>query len=300
MESFREGGFSKAPELPDAIGPPGDEIDVLGITFREMSHRIVEQIRGLRDVDRMRRDLVANVSHDLRTPMASVHGYLETMLLKEPTLTPEDKRRYLEVALKHSRALSTMVAELFELAKLDAREVELDVEPFSLCELGQDVLQRFELLAASKGVDLKGVLSPSLPMVAADIRLIERVLVNLVENAVRHTPEGGRVYLECHSDGEGVLVQVSDTGPGIPAVELPHIFERFYRAPGTGADSAEGAGLGLAIAKRILDLHGSPLSVRSEPQAGASFIFTLRAAQLTPERRSALTRPKREQSGTVS
>jgi len=284
MESFREGGFSKPPDLPDPVGPPGDEIGVLGATFREMSRRIAEQIQGLRDVDRMRRDLVANVSHDLRTPMASVHGYLETLVLKAPTLTEEDKQRYLEVALKHSKGLSTMVAELFELAKLDAREVELHVEPFSLCELGQDVLQRFELLAATRRVDLKGVLSPSLPMVAADIHLIERVLVNLIENAVRHTPDGGRVSLLCYADGTGVLVQVLDTGPGIPAVELPHIFERFYRAPGTGADSAEGAGLGLAIAKRILDLHGSPLSVQSEPNAGASFIFTLRTAPAAADR----------------
>jgi signal transduction histidine kinase len=278
MEAFREGGFSKVPDLPSQMGPPRDEIDVLGATFREMSRRIAEQIQGLRDVDRLRRDLVANVSHDLRTPMASVHGYLETLVLKAPTLTEEDKQRYLQVALKHSKGLSTMVAELFDLAKLDAREVELHVEPFSLCELGQDVLQRFELLAATRRVDLKGVLSPSLPMVAADIRLIERVLVNLIENAVRHTPEGGRVSLLCYADGPGVLVQVSDTGPGISAGELPHIFERFYRSPGTGADSAEGAGLGLAIAKRILDLHGSPLSVQSEANAGASFIFTLRTA----------------------
>jgi len=279
MEAFRGSGFSAAPALLHGSRPPRDEIDLLRLTFHEMSGRIVDQIANLRDVDRLRRDLVANVSHDLRTPMASVHGYLETLLLKEPTLTEAEKKRYLQVALKHSRGLTTMVAELFELAKLDAREVELLVEPFSLCELGQDVLQRFELLATSRGVDLEGVLSPSLPMVAADIRLIERVLVNLIENGVRHTPEGGRVSLVCHPDGEGVLVQVSDTGPGIAAVELPHIFERFYRAAATGADSAEGAGLGLAIAKRILDLHDSPLSVRSEPNTGASFIFTLRTAE---------------------
>ncbi|MBA2354286.1 MAG: sensor histidine kinase [Acidobacteria bacterium] len=278
METFRESGFSQAP-APARYDPPGDEIDELGLTFRAMSRRIVEQIDTLRDVDRMRRDLVANVSHDLRTPMASVHGYLETLLLKEPTLTPQDRTRYLEVALKHSKGLSTMVTELFELAKLDACEVELHAEPFSLCELGQDVLQRFELLAASRRVELKGVLSPTLPMVAADLRLIERVLVNLIENAVRHTPEGGIVSLLCHPDADGVLVQVSDTGPGIPAVELPHIFERFYRAGGgAGVAAADGAGLGLAIAKRILDLHDAPLSVRSEPDAGAAFSFTLRTA----------------------
>ncbi|MFN2446726.1 MAG: ATP-binding protein [Vicinamibacterales bacterium] len=283
METFREGGFSRAPALPYGPRPPGDEIDVLGLAFREMSQRIVEQISNLRDVDRMRRDLVANVSHDLRTPMASVHGYLETLLLKEPTLTADDRKRYLEVALKHSKGLSTMVTELFELAKLDAREVEIHAEPFSLCELGQDVLQRFELLAASRGLELDTALDQSLPMVAADIRLIERVLVNLIENAVRHTQKGGRVSLCCHAVGAEVLIQVSDTGPGIPAIELPHIFERFYRAPGSGADSMDGAGLGLAIAKRILDLHGSTLSVRSEPNVGASFTFTLHTAEVPQE-----------------
>jgi signal transduction histidine kinase len=278
MEGFRESGFSRAPAPAEGPGTPGDEIDQLGQTFREMSGRIVEQISKLREVDRLRRDMVANVSHDLRTPMASVHGYLETLLLKEPTLTEADKKRYLEVALKHSKALSTMITELFELAKLDARDVELKPEPFSLCELGQDVLQRFELLAASRGVVLDGVLSQNVPMVVADIRLIERVLMNLIENGVRHAPEGGRVTLRCGRGGEGVFVEVTDTGTGIRAVELPYIFERFYRAAETRTTSSEGAGLGLAIAKRILDLHGAALSVRSEPNMGASFLFTLRIA----------------------
>jgi len=154
--------------------------------------------------------------------------------------------------------------------------VDVELEPFALCELGQDVLQRFELLAAQKSVVLEGVLSPTLPMVAADIRLIERVLVNLIDNALRHSPSGGRVSLICVADGADVLVSVTDTGPGIAAAELTHIFERFYRPP-TTADLAEGAGLGLAIAKRILDLHRATLSVVSEPSEGASFRFTLRA-----------------------
>ncbi len=224
----------------------------------------------------MRRDLVANVSHDLRTPVAAVHGYLETLLLKEAVLAPDERRRYLEVALRHSAGLSAMIMELFDLAKLDAREVDVELEPFSLCELGQDVLQRFDLLAAQKNVVLEGLLSPTLPMVAADIRLIERVLVNLIDNALRHSPSGGRVSLICVADGADVLVSVTDTGPGIAAAELTHIFERFYRPP-TTADLAEGAGLGLAIAKRILDLHGATLDVVSERSEGASFRFTLRA-----------------------
>ncbi|HXG86880.1 MAG TPA: HAMP domain-containing sensor histidine kinase [Vicinamibacterales bacterium] len=276
MEDFRASEFMHAPPIAAVAGRAPDEIDVLAIAFREMSQRIGDQIRRLQDVDRMRRDLVANVSHDLRTPVAAVHGYLETLLLKESALAPEERRRYLEVALRHSAGLNAMIEELFDLAKLDAREVNVKLEPFSLCELGQDVLQRFELLASRKGVDLEGVLSPTLPDVAADIRLIERVLVNLIENALRHTPTGGRVSLVCVADGPDVLVSVTDTGAGIPVAELLHIFERFYRPP-TTTDLAHGAGLGLAIAKRILDLHGSTLSVVSEPSEGASFRFTLRA-----------------------
>ena len=276
MEAFRASEFLQAPAVAVAAGSSPDEIDVLAIAFREMSQRIGEQIRRLQDVDRMRRDLVANVSHDLRTPVAAVHGYLETLLLKEAVLAPDERRRYLEVALRHSAGLSAMIMELFDLAKLDAREVDVELEPFSLCELGQDVLQRFELLAAQKSVVLEGVLSPTLPMVAADIRLIERVLVNLIDNALRHSPSGGRVSLICVADGADVLVSVTDTGPGIAPAELTHIFERFYRPP-TTADLAEGAGLGLAIAKRILDLHGATLDVVSERSEGASFRFTLRA-----------------------
>jgi len=282
MDAFREGGFSQPPAVSYRPDPRGDEIDVLGLTFRDMSRRIVEQIGRLQDVDRMRRELVANVSHDLRTPMASVHGYLETLLLKESTLAPQERKRYLEVAFKHVQGLSAMISELFDLAKLDAREVDLQFEPFSLCELGQDVLQRFELPASAKSVELRSDLSPSLPMVHGDIRLIERVLVNLVDNAMRYTPEGGRISLLCVANGSGVLVEVSDTGPGIPAAELPHIFDRFYRVAGTAdVDARQGAGLGLAIAQRILDLHGSHLEVRSEPNAGASFFFALHTGERT-------------------
>lgn len=275
MEAFREGGFSRPPHVPMVASASADEIDVLARTFSDMSGRIIEQFGGLRDVDRMRRDLVANVSHDLRTPIASLQGYLETLLIKEPVLDADDRRRYLEIALKHSRGLAAMVAELFELAKLDAREVELNLERFSLCELGQDVMQRFELAAASRGVALVGQLQPDLPMVLGDIRLIERALVNLLDNAVRHTVDGGRVILLCHHDAGGIVMEVRDSGAGIPPNDLPHIFERFYRVPRAGADALGGAGLGLAIARRILELHHSRLTVRSEVGVGTSFFFSL-------------------------
>lgn len=275
MQRFRESDFGDVPRLAFTDRHPRDEIDLLGVTFREMSERIVDQIGRLRDVDRMRRNLVANVSHDLRTPIASVHGYLETLLLKEPTLSADDRRRYQTAALKHTKALNEMIAELFELAKLEAREVDLRLEAFSLCELGQDVLQRFELASAARRITLDGQFGFDIPMVAGDIRLIERVLVNLVDNAIRHSPETGRVSLICQAQGDEVVVMVVDTGKGIAPADLSLIFERFHRSPADAA--AEGAGLGLAIAKRIVELHGRRLTVTST-ERGATFSFSLPTA----------------------
>jgi len=261
------------PRLELGGGQPRDEIDVLGITFREMGERIVDQIGRLRDVDRMRRHLIANVSHDLRTPVASVNGYLETLLFKEDTLTDDDRRRYLTTAIKHSKALNDMIGELFDLAKLDAREVDLRIESFSLCELAQDVLQRFEITGAARQVTLEGHYGPQMPMVNGDIHQIERVLVNLVDNAIRHSPAQGLVRLTCQmAPNDELVVQVIDSGKGIAPADLPFIFERFYRSP--EATTVEGGGLGLAIARRIVELHSRELIVSSTEQ-GATFSFSL-------------------------
>lgn len=259
--------------------PPGDEIDRLEAGFARMAERIEHQIDELAALDELRRELVANVSHDLRTPIAALRGYLETLLIKEESLSPEERSRYLTIALRHAEHLGKLVAQLFELARLDIEEGELELEPVSLPELAQDVVQKFHLAAERQGIDLAADLPESVPFVQADIRLLERALDNLLENALAHTPEGGRVTLAVAAANGGARVRLEDTGSGIPADELPRIFDRFQRgsAPveGRGRRQQPGAGLGLAITKRILDLHGADLAVESEVGHGTTFSFEL-------------------------
>jgi signal transduction histidine kinase len=216
---------------------------------------------------------VANVSHDLRTPLASLHGYLETLLMKEGKLSAQEQRNFLEIAVKQSERLGTLVAELFELAKLESHETQLHCELFSLGELVQDVAQKLQLAAEKKKIRLQTHFRADLPFVFADIRLIERVLENLIENALRYTPEGGTVTVALAREGKKVAVRVEDTGCGIPQQDLPYIFNRFYR--GENHQRSEGAGLGLAITKRILDLHGCLIETVSAVNVGTSIGFQL-------------------------
>jgi signal transduction histidine kinase len=252
----------------------GDEIDELAGSFEEMARRIDEQMQELEETDALRRELVANVSHDLRTPLATLHGYLETLSLKEATLAPAERAEYLAAAIRHSERLSRLIDELFELAKMDAGETRPHAEAFSMAELVQDVVQEFQLRAAERSVRLEAHLGVDFPFVEADIGMMERVLENLVENALRHTPEQGRVTVRLIANGRLLHVEVEDTGCGIAAEDLPRIFERFYRV-GTNGSPAEGSGLGLAITKRILELHGCPIEARSTPGQGTTFAFGL-------------------------
>ncbi len=276
MDAFRRGGFTEPAGVPVArLRPPGDEIDQLGLTFQQMSERITDQIRQLQDADASRRELVANVSHDLRTPLASLQGYLETLRLKLGSLPEQDQARYLDLALEHSGRLNRLIAELFELATLENSDLRKTFEPFSMAELVQDVSQKFNLAAEKKNLRLETDLPQSDPFVSGDIGLIERVLDNLIDNAIKYTPEGGTVRLTLVPGDRNVTARITDTGRGIPKADLPHIFERFYRAEAEGRDTAEGTGLGLAIAERILSLHGSACEVESTPGKGSVFSFRL-------------------------
>jgi signal transduction histidine kinase len=274
MEGYRASGFRR-PLPADAAAPAGtgDEIDQIASAFQEMSERITAQMVELERTDRLRRELVANVSHDLRTPLASLHGYLETLAVKQGRLTPEEEREYLAIATRHSERLGKLVSELFELTKLDASDTELTVERFSLAELVQDVVQDFRLRAEEREVALSVSLDRASGLVEADIRLVERALVNLVENALKFTPGGGRVTVSVEGREAKLRVEVRDTGCGIREAELPFIFERFYRTEKGREDG--GSGLGLAIAKRILELHGSRIEVASALGEGTSFRFEM-------------------------
>ena len=223
----------------------------------------------------LRRDLIANVSHDLRTPLVSMRGYLELLAAKGDTLAPEQRRQYLGIAVRQSEHLATLIDELFELAKLDFKGMTLARECFPFSELAADVVQKFQLAAQHKGVGLVVDAPAQLPFVEADVSLMERVLDNLIGNALQHTPTGGQVSVRLRTQGEHLLAQVADTGNGIASAELPFIFDRFYRGAGGRSGATGGAGLGLAIAKRILELHGTEIAVDSDAGIGTCFSFSL-------------------------
>lgn len=257
-------------------GPTGhDEIATLRRAFAQMARRIAEQWRELTTQDQQRRELVANISHDLRTPLTSLHGYLETLRVKADVLSDADRMRYLDVALGQSRKVGRLAQELFELARLEYGVVKPDKEQFSLADLVQDVFQKFELAAEARRQRLVPDIAPDLPVVSADFGMIERVMTNLLDNAIRHTPVGGEIQVKLRRGGDEVLVQVSDSGPGIPEALQKNLFER--PSFNTGRRGSAG-GLGLVIVRRILQLHGSDIRLLPQADRGAVFQFQLNTA----------------------
>jgi signal transduction histidine kinase len=270
VKAFESGELSRRVEVRG-----GDEIGALGRAFNEMAATIQAGVTRLQEAEQQRRDLVANISHDLRSPLTSIRGNLETMLLKDPELDSGQRRRFLETALKNVSGFQKLVEELFELAKLETRQVQASREPLSIAELVQDVVLKLKTQAERAGVTLAADQPASLPLVQADTGLIERLLTNLLENALRFTPAGGAVRVSLNPEGRGVRVAVTDTGSGIAAEDLPRIFERFYRADRARGRSTSGAGLGLAIARQIAELHDSRLEVQSSLGQGTRFHFLL-------------------------
>ena len=279
IQSYRSEAGARSAE------PAGDELDRLELSFEEMRHRIDSQMREIETIERHRRELVANVSHDLRTPLATLQGYLETVMLKGARLGEDERQEYLQIAYRQSESLGRLIDQLFELALLDSEQSPLEIETFSLGELIQDVASKFSLAAEQRGL----ALTVDLPVgerttVTGDLRLLERVLDNLIENALRHTPAGGVVTVGLRPRTERIEVRVSDTGEGIAAGDLERVFDRFYRAgrlaegKAAGERGRSGSGLGLAIAKRIVELHGSAIEAASEPGRGSTFAFRLARA----------------------
>lgn len=254
----------------------GDEIDVLANRFELMSGAIERQIADLKSTDALRRELIANVSHDLRTPLTTLRGYIETLRLRDASAVNGDWRRHLDVALQQTDQLGRMIDALFELAKLESGTVVAKQEPFAVAEWLQDVAQRFQIRAREQGVELSAVRDPHGTAARGDIELMERVIGNLVENALRYTPRGGQVRMETTTEAELVRVRVVDSGGGIEPGHLPQLFERFYSAP--GHSDRNRAGLGLAIVKRIVDLHGQQVTIHSQHGRGTTVEFTLTRA----------------------
>ena len=275
VERFHGESFSDESKLPAALPASSrDEIGRLTVTFNEMAARIVNQMRELKRSDATRRELFENISHDLRTPLSSLLGYLETISMRQQ-LSEAERHKYCEIATQEARHLTVLVDNLLELAKLDAPEATISREPFMLHELVGAITGKFALAASRKSVTLTWQSAQPVPVVNADPALIERALENLVDNALRHTPAGGTVSINLTPQTKGVTVRVSDTGSGIPPEDLQRIFDRFYRGEKNRQAVSNSAGLGLAICKRILELHDSSISVESEVGVGTCFAFAL-------------------------
>jgi signal transduction histidine kinase len=252
-----------------------DEVGELARAYNRMADTIAANLEKLRQTDSLRRELIANVSHDLRSPLTSIQGYVETLLMKQDSLSAGQIREYLQVVLSDATKLNEMVHELFEFSKYEARQIEPRLERFSLTELVQDVVVKYKARAEQRQVSLSAVLPEKLDFVLADINMIERILSNLIENALAYTPAGGRVRAELQETDGRALVRIIDSGTGIDQKDIPFIFDRFFSSGREGVSSRRGTGLGLAIAQKIAGLHGSRIQVRSEPGRGSVFFFEL-------------------------
>lgn len=267
----------------ERVALAGDEIDQLGKAYSEMAHQLMNQNQKLVRNDKQRRLFYANISHDLRTPLTTLQGYLETILLKQDNLTDEQLRRHLHTALKQSQRLQHLITQLFDLTRLSSDHYKLTLEEFSLLEISYDIMQDFAPLAEKEGVQLKVVEGPNSNnalAVLADIALIQRVFENLIDNALRYTPRNGVITIELRPIADDqVLIVVKDTGKGMSVKETGRILDRHYSSDANVALDEEHAGLGLAIVNHIVGLHGSKVDIKSVPGKGTEFSFYLPVAR---------------------
>jgi signal transduction histidine kinase len=272
MRKFEEGDLRTRIEVKS-----NDDLDEVGRVFNSMADTIERNIEDLKGVENLRKELISNISHDLRTPVASIQGYAETLILKKDAVQQEEQERYLNIIYKNCENLQNLVTNLFELSKLQSNQVTLNREPFSIGELVHDVANKYRIMSQKKGISINTIVSKDIPVVQADVLLIDRVLQNLIDNAIRFCKEGDTINIELKSKTtDEVSVSISDTGAGISQDHLPNIFDRYFKKDEGGGSS----GLGLAIVKRIIDLHESSIDVNSVVGKGTSFRFSLPVAHI--------------------
>ncbi|TDQ19493.1 signal transduction histidine kinase [Algoriphagus boseongensis] len=272
VEEFKEGNLLA--RVPEASSD--SDLAMLGKTFNSMADTLVKNIEELKNVDTLRKELIANVSHDLRNPLAIINGYVETLQMREDKLTPEEKARYYKIILNSVDKLTKLVGDLFDLSKLDSGQMPVKMERLKIQELIFDSSLKYELLAGTKEIQIKSSICPDLPPVQADLYLMDRVIQNLLDNAVKYTPPSGEIELEACAAPGGVLIRVKNSGTGIPKEDLDSIFDRYYKVD-KDYKGIEGSGLGLAIVKKILEIHGTQIQLESDSVSYTEFQFVLPA-----------------------
>jgi two-component system phosphate regulon sensor histidine kinase PhoR len=228
-------------------------------------------------VEAIKRDFVANVSHELRTPLASIKGYSETLL--DGAINDKDSARdFLKIIDKNATRMSRLIEDLLVLSRIESTQMLMVTEVIDLCELVRSMVDGLKIQARDKGIEITLAIADGVPGVIADKGRVEQVMVNLLDNAIKYTSEGGKVDVAVCVIEDEALVEVKDTGIGIPASDMPRIFERFYRVDKARSRDLGGTGLGLAIVKHIIQSLDGRVWVESEPGRGSTFNVALRLA----------------------
>ncbi len=264
-------------------GPEGKELLTHWVPLLEngLTTGVVAVFHDISDIKRLekvRRDFVANVSHELRTPVAVIKGYAETLITDGHNMDHEKAVHFNKIIYNHAERLTSLISDLLTLSQLESGKLELNMQPTTIHGALNRACSLLETKARDKEISLRKEIDEESPSVLADLGRLEQVFINLLDNAIKYTPQNGVIVVTAKDQGEIVRIDVTDTGIGIPAKDLPRIFERFYRVDTARSRELGGTGLGLSIVKHIVQAHGGIVSVESKPGKGSTFSFTLRKA----------------------
>ncbi len=248
-----------------------EALEAAAIENKRINKQLQQSLEQVTLLDGFRKEMIANLSHDLRTPMANILGYLETILLKKEHLSDTEQEKFLNISLSEAKRLHRLLADLFDLSKLESGQIQIEAEPFNMAEMAQDTLQKYQLQAEQKHIKLLTDFSENLPLALADVRWIDRVLQNLMDNALRYAYEGGFVMLTVFEKESKLHIKVCNSGDPIPEAHLTKVFDRYFKSSNRKKDST---GLGLTIVKKVVELHGERVWAESSDEI-TTFRFTL-------------------------
>ena len=268
-EAMADGDFSSKIRVESE-----DEIGILAKTFNDMASQIEAMLEQLKRAEKLRREFVANVSHELRTPLTSIRTYAET-ISDSRELPQETEEEFLRVIINESDRMTKIVQDLLELSRFDSGNIQLTLARFSIERSVREVYAAIALEARKRGHILNLELEWGIPMIMGDRARIEQVLMNIITNALKYTPDGGTIEIISGSQGTNIFVRIEDTGVGIPPEDLTRVFDRFYRVDKARTRESGGTGLGLSIARDIAVLHGGDIWIESTQGKGTSVTVTL-------------------------
>lgn len=273
-EQMKSGQYTRRVPAPSSQ----DELGILALTFNEMASTIEADVNELRQQEQLRRDLIANIAHDLATPLTAIQGFSEA-LADEVIVDPQERLEIVQRIGREVQRLRRLVADVQHMTSLESGRARLDIEPLDMHSLVDETLAVIAAECENKGIKVVNEIDPETPAVLVDSDRVTQVLLNLLDNARRHTNEGGTISVRAQRDGNFLQVKVSDTGSGIDPQDLPYIFDRFYRADRSRTTTTGGSGLGLAIVKAIIKAQGGRIWAQSELGQGTTITFTLPLAQ---------------------